>query len=285
MSGRISGGTALAAVIGDPIAHSLSPALHNAAYEAMGFDGVFVAFAVRAGAAGAALSGARELGLIGLSVTTPHKSEIAQNADQLSATVARIGAANCVTFAGGVSLAHSTDGEGLLEDLQMNAAFDPDGARCVVLGAGGAARAIVLALAEAGASSITVVNRTEHSATAAASLAGGVGRVGTLAEAGDAALVVNATSLSLDPSKIAEADLLSAHVGPGQLVVDLVYRPSPTPFLDAAARRGASVRGGLGMLVHQAAIAVRLHTGEEAPLDAMWSAVASEGPGTRPGGL
>jgi shikimate dehydrogenase len=95
---------------------------------------------------------------------------------------------------------------------------------------------------------------------------------------GDAALVVNATSISLDPSSASAAEALAAHFGRGQLVVDLVYRPSPTPFLEAAAAHGASVRNGLGMLVHQAAIQVQLHTGVEAPLDAMWAAVAAEGP-------
>jgi shikimate dehydrogenase len=282
MIAEIGGPTALAAVIGDPIGHSLSPRLHNAAYRSIGFDGVFVALAVREGAAAVALAGARELGFIGLSVTTPHKDAIARAADQVTDTVARLGAANSIAFGSGVSVAHSTDGEGFLDDLRVNAGFDPDGQTCAVLGAGGAARAIALALGACGARSVTVVNRTASRAAAAARLAGGVGRVGALDELSGAALVVNATSIGLTPDRAGEAELLAGPLGAGQLVIDLVYRPSTTPFLAAAAARGALVRSGLGMLVHQSAIQVEIHTGSRPSIDALWAAVADEGPRAMP---
>jgi shikimate dehydrogenase len=272
----IGGRTVVAAVIGDPVRHSLSPVLHNAAYRAIGFDGLFVAFAVRQGAAAKALTGARELGMIGLSVTTPHKDAIAAAADQVTDTVALVGSANCIAVASGVTIAHSTDGEGLLDDLAVNASFDPAGQRCAVLGAGGAARAIVLALTRAGAASVTVVNRTSARAQIAAGLAGAVGRIGELAEIADASLVVNATSLGLSEGQNSAGIALAAPLGRGQLVVDLVYAPSMTPFLTAAAERGASVRNGLGMLVHQAARQVAIHIGESPPIDVMWQAVADD---------
>ncbi len=277
-SATFSGRTVVAAVIGDPVAHSLSPALHNAAYAALGFDGIFVAFAVRHGAAGVALAGARELGLIGLSVTTPLKDAIAHLADRASPTVERLGAANCVALSLGVSVAHSTDGEGFVDDLRLNAGFDPSGERCVVLGAGGAARAIVDALATAGARSVTVVNRSDARARAAAALGGAVGRVGELAECAEARLVVNATSVGLAAGADEVGVAMAAPLGAGQLVVDLVYHPAKTPYLVAAEGAGATVRNGLGMLVHQAARQVTIHTGQTAPIDAMWEAVADHGP-------
>jgi shikimate dehydrogenase len=276
MSTQMTGRTALAAVIGDPVVHSLSPRLHNAAYRAIGFDGVFVALSVREGAAAIALAGARELGMIGLAVTTPHKDAIARAADQVTPTVARLGAANTVALGSGVSVAHSTDGEGFLDDLAAHAQFDPAGQICAVLGAGGAARAIVLALADAGAASVIVVNRTAARAEIAARLAGSAGRVGALEETAGAALVVNATSIGLDPALRSAGAELAAALGRGQLAVDLVYRPTTTPFLHAAAERGASVRNGLGMLVRQAALQVEIHTGIRPPIDALWASVAEE---------
>ena len=132
----------------------------------------------------------------------------------------------------------------------MNAGFDPEGVDCTVYRGRQTARAIVLSLASAGARSVTVVNRTVARAEVAASLAGAAGRVGTLDQVADAALVVNATSIGLGAvDETVVADMV-APVGKGQLVVDLVYRPYPTPFLLASADRGAAIRGGLGMLVH-----------------------------------
>jgi len=271
----LSGATRLCALIGDPVAHSLSPLLHEAAYAALGVDLRYLAFSVAPGEAAAALSGAAALGLVGLSVTTPHKDGIAAAADTRSAVVERLGAANTVVFRQGLSVAESTDGPGLLDDLARALSFSPAGARCAVLGAGGAARGVVVALADGGAESVLVVNRTPARARTAAALAGERGRVGEAAELGGVDLVVNATSLALQAGGEAEAlgASLAAALRPGQLAVDLAYHPARSPFLAAAATRGATVRNGLGMLVHQAARQVELFTGGEAPVAAMWAAV------------
>ncbi len=267
-------------VIGDPVRHSLSPLLHNAAYRALGLDISYFAFAVPAGQAGPAISGARALGLLGLSVTTPHKADAARHADQRSALVERLGAANTIVFRAGVALAESTDGIGLVRDVQIACGFSPAGRVCAVLGAGGAGRAVIAALAEAGASSVIVVNREPSRALAAVELAPGVARVGTLQEAVAAELVVNATSIGLSASRVGSGEdpglALARHLHSGQLVLDLVYRPAETSFLAAAARAGARTRNGLGMLVHQAARQVELFTGHEAPVEAMWQALAGE---------
>ncbi len=266
----------VAAVIGDPVGHSLSPALHAAAYGALGLDWDYLALTVRRGDVAAALGGARALGFVGLSVTMPHKEAVARAAEQRSDTVERLGAANTVTFSGGCAVADSTDGAGLIDDL-ADGGFDPAGRRCCVVGAGGAGRAVALALGDAGASEVLVVNRDRSRAERAVALAGRAGRVAALDELGDCDLVVQATPLGMDVTGGEGAEASAAIgrlLGAGQLLVDLVYAPAQTPCLAEAAARGATVRGGIGMLVHQAARQVERFTGMPAPLEAMRAAVA-----------
>jgi shikimate dehydrogenase len=269
----------VAGVIGDPVRHSLSPVLHNAAFAALGLDWVFVALPVPAGAVRAALDGVRALRIAGLSVTMPHKEPVARAVDRRSPVVERLGAANTVVRRGDELVGESTDGEGFLAALRTECGFEPEGRRCLVVGAGGAARAVVLALAGAGAREVVVVNRTPARAREAASLAGPVGRVGGGEEAASCDLVVNATPLGMTSVGGGLEDHLvpAERLGAGQLVVDLVYDPPLTPLLAEAAARGARVANGLGMLVHQAALAFGLWTGEEAPLVAMREAVALAG--------
>ncbi|MHB1847708.1 MAG: shikimate dehydrogenase [Acidimicrobiales bacterium] len=271
-----SGTSAVVGVIGDPVRHSLSPVLHNAAFAALRLDWVSVAFPVPPSALDAALAGARALGLRGLSVTMPHKEAVARKVDRTSAAAARLGAVNCVVVEPGGLVGENTDGQGFVAALRRGAGFDPAGRRCLVAGAGGAARAVVLALAEAGASEVVVVGRSPERVADAAGLAADVGRAGAPSEAADAQLVVNATPLGMAGTP--GADVLPpidpALLGPGQLVVDLVYAPRPTRWLELAQRRGAAALDGLGMLVHQAALQIELWSGRHAPVEAMWDAVA-----------
>jgi shikimate dehydrogenase len=266
---RLSGSTRVAGVIGSPIRHSLSPVLHNAAFRALDLDWVFLAFEVEAGDGAAAVDGARALGIEGLSVTMPHKAEVIGALDKLSPTAEKLGAVNTITRQGGVFLGESTDGAGFLDALRQDEGFDPAGRRCVVLGAGGAGRAVTLALAEAGASEVVIVNRTAERGLDAVALAGGVGRLGEAAEAADADLIVNATSVGMGDGA---SPLDPETLGPGQLVVDLVYHPAVTPLVAGARARGATAVNGLGMLIHQAAHAFRHWTGQEPPLPAMSAA-------------
>lgn len=271
---RLDGSTRVAAVIGDPIAHSLSPAIHNAAFEALGLNWVFVAFAVSAPDCRAAIEGARALRIGGLSVTMPHKETAVSCVDELSDRARSLGALNAIAARPDGSLfGDSTDGQGFLDALG-SVHLDPSGMRCVVLGAGGAARAVVLALAGAGVSEIAVVNRSADRARVAAALAGDRGRIGSAEDAEGADLVVQATPLGMraegiggeaHPVYLVDPSLLH----PGQMVVDLVYHPVQTSFLRAARAAGASTCDGVGMLVHQAARAFTLWTGEEAPVSVM----------------
>jgi shikimate dehydrogenase len=280
----LSAATAVVAVIGDPVAHSLSPRLHNAAFASMGIDWVSVGLPVRAGRADDAVRGAAVLGLRGLSVTMPHKEAVAKAADRLGAEAARIGAVNCVVFDDGVTTGENTDGVGLVASLRRGGRFDPAGHRCLVVGAGGAARAAVLGLADAGATEVVVVNRTRERAEVAAALAGPVGRVGSAEDAAHCDLVVNATPMGMGGARLEGEGL---PVDPrflhgGQWVVDLVYHPRRTPWLEAAESAGATVSNGVGMLVHQAALQIARWTGGDVPVEAMWQAVAEDAGGAPP---
>jgi shikimate dehydrogenase len=213
--------------------------------------------------------GMRALGIEGLSVTMPHKADVVSALDKLSPTAEALGAVNTVTRQGDRLLGENTDGAGFLDALRLDEGFDPAGRRCLVLGAGGAARAVVLALAEAGAADIAVANRTESRALEAVALAGAVGRIGVAADAAEADLIVNATSVGMGDGL---SPLDPATVSKGQFVVDLVYHPAVTPFVAGARAQGATAVNGLGMLIHQAAHAFRHWTGQEPPLAAMSAA-------------
>lgn len=273
-----TGATRVAAVIGDPVRHSLSPVIHNAALRALDLDWVYVALPVAEGDGAVAVAAVRTLGLEGLSVTMPHKGAVLEAVDRCSPTAARLGAANTVARHGTELHADNTDGRGFLDALRLDEGWEPSGARCAVVGAGGAARAVVLALAEAGASEVVVVNRTPHRGEVAAGLAGAAGRAGSADDLASADLVVNATPLGMRGVATAAAaaplPVPAGSLRPGQLVVDLVYDPPVTRLLEAARERGAAAVGGIGMLVHQAAHQFRAWTGEDPPLEVM-SAAAS----------
>ena len=267
----MSGASRLAAVIGDPVRHSLSPTLLNAAFAEAGLDWHFMALEVAEGRAGEALDAVRALGLVGLSVTMPHKAAVAAAVDHRTDEAEALNAVNCVVVEGDHLVGHNTDGDGFLDGLRHDTGFDPSGRRTVVLGAGGAARSVVLALARAGAAEVAVANRTASRAEVAAALAGPVGRVVGSDELSDtvaaADLVVNATSVGMADDGALPVD--PGAVAVGAVVVDLIYHPPETAWLAALSGRGIEAHNGLSMLVFQAAHAFRLWTGSEAPVAVM----------------
>jgi len=271
----VTGATRVAGIIGDPVAHSRSPRIHNAAYAAIGIDWVYVAFRVRAGSAQKALVAARTLGLAGLNVTMPHKSDAAQICDELSDVASVLGVVNTVVVRDGRLLGDSTDGPGFVATLDDHG-VEPRGRHALVVGAGGAARAIALALGTAGAR-VTVTARSDAAARSAAALAPN-GQTVPWARADDAVaqtdLIVNATPLGMrgEPPPFG-FEALDAH----HTVCDTVYEPRETPLLAAARARGAAAIDGVGMLVHQAGLSFRLLTGVDPPLEIMFAeAQASE---------
>jgi len=263
----VGGATRVAGIIGNPVTHSRSPAIHNAGYEAAGLDWVFVAFPVPAGGAMAALAGVRALDIAGLSVTMPHKTDAARACDELSATAAALGAVNAVVTTDRGLLGDSTDGEGLVRSLR-DEGVDPRGAEVVVVGAGGAGRAIAHGLGLHGAH-VTVAARRLRAADEAAALTPdgqGVELTQLAPVIATADVVINATPLGMqgEPPPF-DPDLLVGR----RLVLDTVYHPLETPLLAAARARSVPAANGLGMLVHQAAISFEAFTGVSAPLDVM----------------
>lgn len=262
-------------VMGYPVAHSLSPLLHNSAFAALGLDWVSVGLCVEPDGLRDAVAGIRALGVRGVSVTMPHKARVADLVDRLSDAAAALGAVNCIARDREALVGHNTDGEGFVASLRRGVGFEPGGRRCLVVGAGGAARAVVAALAAAGATDVAVIARKPAAARRAAALAGTAGRPAGMADVPAAELVVDATPVGMtgtgttDAAPVVDPALLHT----GQVVVDLVYDPETTPLLAAAAARGATTLGGLGMLVHQAAAQLELWTGLDAPVDKMWAAV------------
>ncbi len=246
----------VAAVVGSPIDHSLSPALHRAGFAATGVDWDYVAFDVPVGSGAAAVDAMRTFGLAGLSVTTPLKAEVAAAVDRLAPAATALGAVNTVALEGARLVGHSTDGDGFVASLAA-AGVDVSGCRVGVVGAGGAARSLVDALGRAGVAELLIVNRTADAAARAAALAA-VGRVGRADELVDVELVVNATSVGMGTDQV---PIDPALLRPEQVVVDLVYHPVRTALLRAADAAGCRTVDGLGMLVHQAVLQQELWTG------------------------
>ena len=272
MSTAITGSTRLAAVIGSPVRHSLSPALHNAAFAAAGLDWRFVAFDVGPGRADDAVAGMQTLGIGGYAVTMPHKADVAGAVDEVDPAAAALGSVNTVVLRpDGSTLGASTDGAGFVDSV-LAAGFELTDSKVVVLGAGGAARSIIDALGRAGVPEIVVVNRTRASADTAAELSS-VARVGTLEDVSQADLLVNATSIGMGVDELpVAADLLR----PDLAVADIVYHPLETGLLHAAATAGATTIDGLGMLVHQAVRQQELWTGQRPDPAAMRAAAEAE---------
>jgi shikimate dehydrogenase len=265
--------TRLGAVIGHPIRHSLSPTIYNAAFATADLDWIFVALDVADDAGRDAVDAMRVLGIDWLSVTMPHKFAAADAVDELTDDARALHAVNCVINRDGRLVGHSTDGAGFVRALHAELGFTPAGRSCAVLGAGGAARAVILALAQAGAAEVVVVNRTRSRAEEAVALAGAVGRVGSDGDVTGTDLVVNATSVGMgdDAGLPVDPDRLRA----GQVVADLVYAPLVTPLLAVAAARGLVTVDGVGMLVQQAGLQYEQVIGRPAPVDAMDEAARS----------
>jgi shikimate dehydrogenase len=255
---KLTGHARLAGIMGWPVSHSRSPALHNFWLCELGIDGVYVPLPVRPGALEQALRALPALGFRGCNLTIPHKQAALSLVDRVAPLAQRIGAINTIVVGEDGSLeGRNTDAFGFREHLRESAPeWDPRAGAAVVLGAGGAARAVAAALGEAGVTELRMVNRTVAraealerdlaDATLRISVHGWADRARVLSDAG---LLVNTTSLGMDGQPALDLDL--APLAKGAVVVDIVYVPLETPLLAAARRRGHPVVDGLGMLLHQ----------------------------------
>ena len=264
----LTAATRIAGVVGQPIAHSLSPVLHNAWLQVAGLDGAYVAFGLEPGRFSTFVEGFRGGTLAGVNVTLPFKTDALAAADEVSPRAAAAGAANVLVFGpGGSVTADNTDGVGLLYAFTRQApGFRPDRGPLVIFGAGGAARGAVAAFLEAGCPEVRVLNRTRSRADDLAALFGPKVRAldpADPAALGDAAALVNASSGGLGPEAPPPPDFAAAPAG--AVAMDMTYKPLRTPFLAAAAARGLTAVDGLDMLIGQAMPAFEAFFGQPPP--------------------
>ena len=248
----ITAATKLAAVIGEPVRHSLSPVIHNAAFAATGIDAVYLAMPVERGRAADAVAAMRLFQWYGMSVTMPHKHDVLAACDDLTDAARGLEAANCLFWRDGAIVGDNTDGEGFVRGMAVELGVQPNGLRCAVLGAGGAARSVVRSLAAAGAASVTVIGRNPANAARAAEHGGAVGFVGSPDVLSDVDLVVNATPLGM--ADTGQSDSLPCDVSvlrADTIVSDLIYHPLETQLLGAAHARGLRAQNGLASWSHR----------------------------------
>jgi len=275
---KIGGKTKIVGIFGYPLAHSLSPHLHNAAFVELGLDFVYLPFWVQSKNLDVAARAIGSLNMVGVNVTIPHKERIMAYLDEAAPDARMIGAVNTVLNRKGKLIGYNTDGQGFIDSLKEEGKFNPNGKRVMLLGAGGAARAISSVLIQEGIASLTIVNRTQRRGE---ELVHHLKRIfknrcpidflefdkrnleGRLREIN---LFVNATSVGLNPEGylLINLDLFS----PGTFIHDIVYNRK-TELLEAAEQRGLPCLGGLGMLIHQAGLSFEIWTHRKAPVQKM----------------
>ena len=269
-------------IIGYPIAHSISPIFQQAALDHCRIDATYQAYEVAPDDVGRFVNDLRRDGAWGINVTVPHKEAVIPHLDEVDDWATAAGAVNTIVNRDGYLTGHNTDGLGFLRALQDEGGFVPEGSRVLILGAGGAARGVVLALSRAKVSTLIIANRTLERAQRLAELAHSsdskgiaiplVGR-DLIGAARAADLIVNCTTIGMShgPDE-AGSPLPAASITSTVLVNDLVYNPLETPLLKAAAQVGAKCLGGILMLVYQGAASFEMWTGRDAPLAVMLEA-------------
>ena len=279
----ISGKTRVCAIIGDPVEHSLSPVMHNAAFKELGLNLVYVAFTVTTKELKTAISGARNLGLRGLSVTMPHKNAVMNYLDEVDATAKSIGAVNTILNNQGKLVGYNTDGVGAMIALQENG-VSPEEKKLVLLGAGGAAKAIAYQAAQ-DVEELVILNRTPEKAKALAEMLqknfGKKVKGGTLSskvlkeDLKEADILVNATSVGMHPD-VNSSPVPSSLLKRDLCVMDIIYNPLETKLLEDAKAAGAKVVSGIEMLIYQGAVSLEIWTNCPAPVEVMRTAALNE---------
>lgn len=271
---RIDSNTLLFGVIGNPIRHSKSPIMMNRAFRETGINGVYAAFHVTSDRVGDFAAGVRAMGIRGVNVTIPHKLDIMSALDEIDPSAQAIGAVNTIVNDDGRLIGYNTDGIGYVRSLKEEAERELTGKRIVVIGAGGAARGIIFALANEMPDRITIANRSVERAKALADSLHGKAEIRAISMEGlqsactEADIVINTTSVGMFPNTD-ETPIDASWLRPGAVASDLIYNPLKTRFLHEAERRGCRIHGGLGMFIYQGAYAFEYWTGQPAPAAAM----------------
>lgn len=271
----------LVGVLGHPVAENPSVVMQEAAFEALKLQWRYLTIEVLPEDLEDAIKGVRAMNMRGINLTIPHKVEVLKYLDEIAPEAKLMGAVNTVVRRGNKLRGENTDGKGFMRALSTDAKMDPRGKRVVVLGAGGAARAITVELALAGASKITIVNRTEGRGRGLVELLNTQTKAATefrvwndsYAIPAETDILINATSIGLPPRETEKPDIAYQSITSSMLVCDVIPAPV-TPFLEEAKKQGARTLDGLGMLVYQGAIGFTLWTGLDAPVDAMHEALS-----------
>ena len=271
----------LVGVFGHPVAENPTVVMHEAAFAELGMNWRYLTIEVLPDDLEAAMAGMRAMNMRGINLTIPHKVTVVEYLDRLSDAARLMGAVNTVVNDDGELFGENTDGKGFLRALVDDARVDPKDANVVVFGAGGASRAITVELARAGASNITIVNRSPERGRALVDLLDEKTPTSATYEPWNGPyripsgtdIVINATSIGLFPDVDAKPDLDYTTVTAGMTVCDVIHSPD-TPFLKEARQRGSRTLDGVGMLVYQGAIGFKLWTGREAPIAVMYAALA-----------
>ncbi len=275
--------TRLAGIFGYPLAHSLSPAFQQAAFNHYGMDARYLAWETPPDALEAEVAKLRGGDFIGANVTIPHKRRVMDFLDEIDPLAQAIGAVNTIVKSEGKLIGRNTDAQGFLRPLKEDAGFDPEGKRALLLGAGGAARAAAFALCQERVATLAIANRTPQRAEAlAAELRGNAATTLSALSLADPALedialqsdlIVNSTSVGMRHGDAEGQTPLSGGAIPHDAVVlDMVYNPQHTPLLAAARSAGARAVGGMPMLIYQGAAAFEMWTAKPAPVEAMFAA-------------
>lgn len=278
----VSGKSRICGIIGDPIEHTISPVMQNAAFKELDLDYIYVPFKVKAEDLGTAIQGMRALGIRGLNVTIPHKVASIQHLDEIDGLAHNIGAVNTIVNTDGVLKGFNTDASGFLCALAAEN-VKPEGKNIIIIGAGGAARAIAFILADKNAN-LTIINRhldkAEDISGRIISLfrrevkALELNTVNLETALSEVDMLINTTNLGMTPA-INETPIPARLLKPGLVVVDIIYNPLQTRLLNEAREQGAKVISGIEMLVWQGAAAFELWTGKEAPVEIMKKALVS----------
>ena len=275
---NITSKTKTLGIFGYPISHTLSPAMHNAVIKALGLDMVYLPFEVKPSNLKEAINGIKSLGIIGVNITIPHKESVIRFLDDISEEARLVGAVNTIVNKDRKLVGYNTDGSGYMASLKEELGFNPKSKRIIIIGAGGAARGILAALATQKPKSITVANRTLSRAVSLIKTFKGKFR-DTRFEAIDldnnmlkmsfnsVDLLINTTSVGMKQGKALKIPLET--LPKIAIVSDIIYNPLETLLLKKAKKLGLTTHGGLGMLVHQGARSFKLWTGMDAPMNVM----------------
>lgn len=271
----------LIGVFGHPVAENPTVVMHEAAFRALNLNWRYLTIEVLPEDLENAMKGLRAFNMLGINLTIPHKVEVLKYLDEVSQAAGLMGAVNTVVRIGDKLFGENTDGKGFMRSLELDAKIDAKGKKVVVLGAGGAARAITVELALAGAEHITIVNRSKSRGQILTDLLNS--KTSTKADfqlwnepysvPSDIDILINATSIGLFPNVNDKPEIDYQSISPNMIVCDVIISPM-TPFLAEARKQGAQILDGLGMLVYQGAIGFKIWTGMDAPIAVMHKALS-----------